>query len=282
MEASGKINLENKIKSEDITQKLKSIGYNLSKVSDSTITIEKRAQKGKIELKGDKLHYQVLFNSVYVIAWAIIIPAIVFLVSYAIFRYNKIPLSFFYFLITIAMLSSISVYEVFTNNVHFNMAKITGTQFKYSWRNSIGFNLMLISWTIYLLIGYIVTRNISSLVYLVISSLVLLTVFLREWKFKTKEPLIEENNILKIRRGIFFISSFCFLIYSFYYLLFVENGTIGLYIMVNAAVIGILYLFFYVKEFGNVGIKKSFIYTLIIVGVMIIGLIISAFEMSLR
>lgn len=88
--------------------------------------------------------------------------------------------------------------------------------------------------------------------------------------------------ILKIRRGIFFISSFCFLIYSFYYLLFVENGTIGFFIMLNAAVIGFLYLLFYVKEFGNVGIKKSFIYILIMVGVMIIGLIISAFEMSLR
>ncbi|NMC58393.1 MAG: hypothetical protein GYA51_03260 [Candidatus Methanofastidiosa archaeon] len=282
MEASGKINLENKIKSEGITQKLKSIGYSVSKNTDSTITIEKRAQKGKIELKGDKLHYQVSFDSVYVIAWAIMLPIIVFLVSYAIFRYGTIPPSFFYFLITIAMLSSISVYEVFTNNVHFNMAKITGTQFKYSWRNAIGFNLMLVSWTIYLLAGYIVTRNTSSLVYFVISSLVLLAVFLRESKFKTKEPLIDDKNMLKIRRGIFFISSFCFLIYSFFYLLFVENGTIGLYIMLNAAVIGILYLFFYVKEFGNVGIKKSFIYTLIIVGAMIIGLIISAFEMSLR
>jgi len=76
MEASGKIDLGNKIKSEDITQKLKSIGYSVSKVSDSTITIEKRAQKGKIELKDDKLQYQVTFNFVYVIAWAIIIPAI--------------------------------------------------------------------------------------------------------------------------------------------------------------------------------------------------------------
>jgi hypothetical protein len=282
MEASGKIDLDTKVKLDSIAQKLESVGYSILKTSGSTMTIEKRTQKGKIELKGDKLHYQVLFNSVYVIAWAIIISAIVFLVSYAIFRYDKIPISFFYFLITIAMLSSISVYEVFTNNVHFNMAKITGTQFKYSWRNAVGFNLMLISWTIYLLIGYIVTRNISSLVYLVISSLVLLAVFLREWKFKTKAPLIDDKNILKIRRGIFFISSFCFLIYSFYYLLFVENGTIGLYIMVNAFVIGILYSFFYVKEFGNVGIKKSFIYILIMVGVMIIGLIISAFEMSLR
>ena len=187
MEASGKINLENKIKSEDITQKLKSIGYSVSKVSDSTITIEKRAQKGKIELKDDKLQYQVIFNSFYVAAWAIIILAIIFLVSYAIFRYGIIPPSFFYFLITIAFLSSISVYEVFTNNVHFNMAKITETKFKYSWRNAIGFNLMLVSWTIYLLIGYIVTRNISSLVYLVISSIVLLAVFLREWEYKTQD-----------------------------------------------------------------------------------------------
>lgn len=185
MEASGKIDLGNKIKSEDITQKLKSIGYSVSKVSDSTITIEKRAQKGKIELKDDKLQYQVTFNFVYVIAWAIIIPAIVFLASYAIFKHDKIPQSFFYFLIAVAVLSSISVYEAFTNNVHFSMAKIAGTQFKYSWRNAVGFNLMLASWIIYLLVGYIVTRNISSLVYFVISSIALLAVILREWEFKT-------------------------------------------------------------------------------------------------
>ena len=47
MEASGKIDLGNKIKSEDITQKLKSIGYSVSKVSDSTITIEKELKKEK-------------------------------------------------------------------------------------------------------------------------------------------------------------------------------------------------------------------------------------------
>jgi len=188
MEASGKLDLGNKVKLDGITQKLKSIGYSVSKVSDSTITIEKKAQKGKVELKDDNLHYQVTFNFVYVIAWAIIIPIIVFLVSYAIFRYGIIPISFFYFLITIAMLSSISVYEVFTNNVHFNMAKITGTQFKYSWRNAIGFNLMLVSWIIYLLLGYIVTRNMGSLVYFLISSIVLLAVFLREWEFKKQGP----------------------------------------------------------------------------------------------
>lgn len=282
MEASGKISLEKKVKTDNIIQKLKSLGYEVSKNTDSTITIEKRAQKGKIELKNNKLHYQITFNLAYVITWAIIIPIIVFLVSYTIFRHGIIPLSFFYFLITIAMLSSISVYEVFTNNVRFNMVKITETKFKYSWRNAVGFNLMLVSWILYLLLGYIVTRNISYLAYFLISSMVLLVVLLREWKFKTKVPLIEENNILKIRRSIFFISSFCFLIYSFYYLLFVENGTIGLYILVNAFVIGILYSLFYVKEFGNVGIKKSFIYILITVGAMIIGLIISAFEMSLR
>lgn len=185
MQASGKIDLGNKIKSEDITQKLKSIGYSVSKVSDSTITIEKRAQKGKIELKEDKLQYRVNFNSFYVAAWAIIIPAIIFLVSYAIFSYDKIPLSFFYFLIAVAVLSSISVYEVFTNNVHFSMAKIAEAHFKYSWRNSVGFNLMLASWIIYLLLGYIVTRNIGSLVYFLISSIVLLAVLLREWEFKT-------------------------------------------------------------------------------------------------
>ncbi len=282
MEVSGKIDLGKKVKLDSIAQKLESIGYSKLNTSGSTIMIEKKAQKGKIELKDNKLHYQVTFNLAYVIPWAIMIPIVIFLVSCVLFIKGVIPPSFFYFLITIAMLSSISVYEVFTNNVHFNMAKITGTQFKYSWRNAVGFNLMLVSWTIYLLVGYLVTRNISYLAYFLISSIVLLAAFLREWEVMTKVPLIVDKNILKIRRGIFFISSFCFLIYSFYYLLFVENGTIGLYIMVNAAVIGILHSFFYVKEFGNVGIKKSFIYVLIMVGVMIIGLIISAFEMSLR
>ncbi|MFA5558030.1 MAG: hypothetical protein WDA59_01025 [Methanofastidiosum sp.] len=93
--------------------------------------------------------------------------------------------------------------------------------------------------------------------------------------------MIDTKTILKIRRGIFFILSPLLLIYSFYYILLIEKNTYGFFILVNSGLQTLLYILFY--EAYDKKDKWRLLKILLIMNLgMIIGLVISIYEMSLR
>ena len=71
------------------------------------------------------------------------------------------------------------------------------------------------------------------------------------------------------------------LIYSFYYILLIEKNTYGFFILVNSGLQTLLYILFY--EAYDKKDKWRLLKILLIMNLgMIIGLVISIYEMSLR
>ena len=93
--------------------------------------------------------------------------------------------------------------------------------------------------------------------------------------------MIDTKTILKIRRGIFFILSPLFLIYSFYYMILIEKSTYGSLIFVNSLCQPPLYILFY-EAYGRKDKWRILKIILIMYLGIFIGLAISIYEMSLR